>query len=340
MIKIIVDAFGGDNAPNEIVKGGVLATKKFADVKIVFTGDEDRINEVLSSMDYPADRIEIIDAKEVIENHESPTVALRQKPNSSIARAFDELRKNDDIVAFVGAGSTGAVLTAAFLKLGRLKGISRPALCPILPTVNNKQVAIVDCGANMDAKPVNLLDFAIMGKAYLSTVFNVKKPRIALLNVGVEEDKGNEVSKQAYNLLSNDSSLNFVGNMEARELLSGNYDVVVSDGFAGNVLLKGAEGAIVSVLKMIKGEIKKGVVRKMGAVLMSGAFKNLKRKINYSESGGAVLLGCKKIVVKSHGDSKAKNICASIGQVIDMHNAKLVEKITTEIEKYNKKNEL
>lgn len=331
MIKIVLDAFGGDNAPHEIVKGGVLALKRFKDIKIVFAGDENKIKEILAESDYPADRVEIIDAKEVIENNEVPTVALRAKPNSSIVKAFDELRTNDEVIGFVGAGSTGAVLTAGFLKLGRLSGVSRPALCPILPTVNGKHVALVDCGANMDAKPVNLLHFAVMGSAYLSTVYNVEKPRVALLNVGVEEHKGNELSKEAYELLSNEPSINFVGNMEARELLSGNYDVVVADGFNGNVLLKGTEGAVVNVLRMIKGEIKKGLIRKIGALFMSGGFKTLKKKINYNESGGAVLLGCKKIVLKSHGNSTAINICASIEQVIDMHNAKLIEKISKEI---------
>ena len=316
MTKVILDAFGGDYAPLEIVRGGVLALKKHKHLHLIFAGDEEKIKEVLATFDYPADRVEIIDAKEIIENDEMPTAALRAKPNSSIARAFNELRTNDEVVGIVGAGSTGAMLTAAFLKLGRLKGISRPALCPILPTVNNKQVAIVDCGANMDAKPINLLHFAVMGSAYLSTVYNVEKPRVALLNVGVEDHKGNELSKETFELLSKETRLNFVGNMEARELLSGNYDVVVADGFAGNILLKGAEGAIISVLRMIKGEIKKGVIRKVGAVFMRRAFKKLKSKINYNESGGAVLLGCKKLVVKSHGNSKAKSICASIEQAL------------------------
>mgnify|MGYP000999941607 CR=1 FL=1 len=333
MVKIVLDAFGGDNAPHEIVKGGVLALQKFKDIKIIFAGDEDKIKEILAESEYPFDRVEIIDAKEVIENNEIPTVAFKAKPNSSLVRAFDELRTNDEAIGFVGAGSTGAVLTAGFLKIGRLTGISRPALCPILPTVNNKHVAIIDCGANMDAKPINLLHFAIMGSAYLSTVYGVKSPRVALLNVGVEEYKGNELSKETYELLSKQPRINFVGNMEARELLSGNYEVVVADGFNGNVLLKGTEGAVVNILKMIKGEIKKKNIRKVGAVFMKGAFKALKKKMNYEESGGAVLIGCKKIVLKSHGNSTAKNICASIEQVLDMHQSKLIEKISQEIEK-------
>lgn len=333
MIKVIIDAAGGDNAPYEIIKGGVLALNNNKNLHLVFVGDQDKIKEILKQNTYPADRVEIIDAKEVIENDESPSAALREKPNSSIARAFDELRKRDDIVGFVGAGSTGAVLTAAFLKLGRLPGISRPALCPILPTVNGSQVSIVDCGANVDAKPINLLHFAIMGKAYMSAIYNVKEPRVALLNVGVEEHKGNELSKEAYTLLEEEKSINFVGNMEARDLLTGDYDVVVTDGFAGNVLLKSSEGAIMSVLKLIKQEINKGVIRKLGALLMSRAFGTLKNNLSYDESGGAVLLGCKKVVIKSHGNSKAQSISLSIEQVIAMHEAKLVESIAKEVAK-------
>ena len=335
MIKVVVDAFGGDNAPVEIIKGGIDALNKNKELFIVFTGDKEKIEEILKEEKcYFLDRIEIIDAKEVIENNESPTVAIRTKKDSSLVKAFDELRTNEEIAGFVGAGSTGAVLTGAFLKLGRLKGVSRPALCPILPTIKGTPVAIVDCGANMDAKPINLVHFALMGSAYLKSIYGVENPRVALLNVGVEEHKGNELSKETFEMLSKLEGINFVGNMEARELLSGDYDLVVTDGFAGNVLLKSSEGAMVSLLKMMKQEIENGVWRKLVALLMRNAFKGLKNKLDYSHQGGAVLLGCKKIIVKSHGSSNAESISASINQVVEMYNAKLVDLIAEDIEKY------
>ena len=336
MIKVVVDAFGGDNAPVEIIKGGIDALSKNDELFIIFTGDKERIEEILESEKCAfLDRIEIIDAKEIIENNESPTVAIRTKKDSSLVKAFDELRTNDEVAGFVGAGSTGAVLTGAFLKLGRLSGVSRPALCPILPTIKGTPVAIVDCGANMDAKPINLVHFALMGTAYLKSIYGVANPRVALLNVGVEEHKGNELSKETFEMLSKLEGINFVGNMEARELLSGDYDLVVTDGFAGNVLLKSSEGAMISLLKMMKQEIDNGVWRKLGALLMRNAFKSLKSKLDYSHQGGAVLLGCKKIIVKSHGSSKAESICASIEQVVQMYEAKLVDLIAENVQKYD-----
>lgn len=327
MIKVVIDCFGGDEAPLEIVKGAVDALNDNDNLFMVLVGDEDKIKSLLTEFNYTGNNYSIVDAKEIIENNESPTSAIRTKRDSSLVRAFDELRTLDDIAGFVGAGSTGAVLTAAFMKLGRIKGVSRPALCPILPTVKGGQVAIIDCGANMDTKPINLVHFALMGNAYLKSVFGIENPRIALLNVGVEEHKGNELSKQVFDCLKSIKGINFVGNMEARELLSGEYDLVVTDGFAGNVLLKSTEGAILSLLKMLKKEIKSSKLSMFGSLFMKKSFRNLKKNIDYNNKGGAVLLGCKKIVVKSHGSSKALSIKASIEQVMDMYNAKVVDKI-------------
>lgn len=336
MTKVVLDAFGGDHSPEEIVKGAVMALKKYDELNIILTGDQERLEALLESEDKNIrEKIEIIDAKEIILNEEAPTVAIRTKRDSSLVKAFDAVRTNEEVAGFVGAGSTGAVLTGAFLKLGRIKGISRPALCPILPTKKGTNVAIIDCGANMDAKPINLVHFALMGTAYLKSVYGIENPRVALLNVGVEEHKGNDLSKEAFELLSRLEGINFVGNMEARELLSGDYDLVVTDGFAGNVLLKSTEGAILSVLSMLKDEIKDGVMSKIGALLMKRVFKNLKAKLDYSKQGGAVLLGCKKLIVKSHGSSKAESICASIKQVIDMDKAKLVDLISDYVGKYD-----
>lgn len=331
-MKVIVDAFGGDNCPDEIVKGAILAVRENAELNVILTGKKQEIERVIDKSGYRGKSLIIIDAPDVILNCDVPSSAIRQKPNSSLVVAFDEMRKNEDIVGLISAGSTGALLTGAFMKLGRIKGVSRPALCPLLPTINERQVAIIDCGANMDCKPLNLVHFAIMGNAYMKSVLNIDKPKIALLNVGTENKKGNDLSKQTYDMLSSIDDLNFVGNMEARDLLSGKYDLVVTDGFSGNVLLKSTEGAILNFLKMIKIEIKSGFWSKIGAFFMRKSLMNLKTNLNYKNKGGAVFLGCKKIVIKSHGTSTAETIKQSILQVVDMHNSKIIDKISENIE--------
>ncbi len=331
MIKIVIDAFGGDYSPDEIVFATIEALAKYPDLSVVLTGDEGKLNEFLKRVNFEDVRLQIVSAPQIITNDESPTVAIRTKTDSSLVKAFDILRNDDEVCGIVAAGSTGAVLTAAFMKLGRIKGVSRPALCPILPTVKGGNVAIVDCGANMDSKPVNLQHFALMGSAYMQNIYGIEKPRVALLSVGVEDHKGNELTKEVFELLKNEKSINFVGNMEARDLLTGDYDVVVTDGFSGNVLLKSSEGAILALLKMLKNEITSSFFSKIGALFMKKSFRNLKKRIDYNNHGGAVLLGAKKLVVKSHGSSKRASILASIEQVISMHNADLCNKIEKSI---------
>jgi glycerol-3-phosphate acyltransferase PlsX len=335
MFKVVVDAFGGDNAPKEIVKGAVLAANENADIFITLVGKENEIEELLKENNFTGNNIEILHASEVIDNNEQPTLAIRKKTDSSLVKAFDLIRNGEDYAGFVSAGSTGAVLTGAVLKLGRIKGISRPALCPILPTINGGVVGIIDVGANMDTKPVNLIHFALMGVAYLKNVFGVKNPRVALLNVGVEEKKGNELTKETFGLLQQLEGINFVGNMESRDLLSGKIDLVVCDGFAGNVLLKSTEGAVYNLLKLLKKEIKSSFFSKIGYLFMKKTFKNLKTTLDYSDKGGAVFLGCKNIVVKSHGSSKADSIKASIMQVVEMKKAQVVETIESSLQNVN-----
>ena len=331
MIKIVIDAFGGDNAPSEIVKGAILAVNKNDDVHIVLAGDEEKILPLLEIEQYNKEQISILDAKDVISNNESPTEAIRLKKESSLVKALDLCKEDESVAGIISAGSTGAVLTGAFMKLGRIKGIFRPALCPILPTVTGGQVSICDCGANMDCKPEYLEQFAVMGSAYLN-LFGKKKPRVALLNVGTEDHKGDTRSKEAFALLKENKHINFVGNMEARYLLSGDYDLVVTDGFAGNVLLKSTEGAIKGLLKVMKTEIKSHLSSKIGALFMRKTFKNIKKKFNYSEQGGAVLLGCKKLVVKAHGSSKSASICECVNQMYNMAKGKLIDKISKNLE--------
>ena len=332
-MKVVVDAFGGDNAPREIVEGSILAVKKNKDLTVVLSGDEEKIKEILGNR---TERIEIVHASDVITNDESPTLAIRQKKDSSLVRAFDLLKENDETIGLVSAGSTGAVLTGAILKIGRIKGISRPALCPILPTVvDDKTVMICDSGANVDCKSEHLLHFAIMASAYYSIMGNVESPRVALLNNGAEEHKGNELTKETFPLMKK-LPINFVGNVEAREVMSGDVDVIVTDGFAGNVLLKGIEGVASGMSTLIKKEAKKNVFSALGALMM-GKFKGLKEKMDINKYGGAPFLGCKKLVVKTHGSAKREVVCNTIMQVVKLHENNLIEKIETLVQEMTQK---
>ena len=322
-MKVVVDAFGGDNAPLEVVEGAVLAVNERKDLTVVLTGKEDKIKEILNGR---TERIEIVNAEDVITNDDVPTVAIRQKKDSSLVKAFDLLKEDENVVGLVSAGSTGAILSGAIMKIGRIKGISRPALAPILPTKKDGNVIIIDSGANVDCKSEHLLHFAIMGSAYFSIVQGVESPRVALLNNGAEEHKGNELVKETYPLMKK-LPINFVGNAEAREVMSGDIDVFVTDGFAGNVLLKGVEGTASGILSTLKKEIKASFSAKIGYLFMRKAFKKLRAKLDINKHGGAPFLGCKKLVVKNHGTCGRQNICASILQVVKLHENKLNEKI-------------
>lgn len=335
MYKVVLDTMGGDNSPYAQVEGAVMAVNADSELHVILTGKENILKEELAKYTYNTAQISIIDAQDEITNDESPTVAIRTKKESSLVKAFDELKNNDEVVGIVSTGSTGAVLTGGFMKIGRIKGVSRPALCPILPTKKGGIVSICDCGANMDSKPINLVHFAIMGNAYLKGVYNVQNPRVALLSVGTEDHKGNELVHSVLPVLKELEGVNFVGNMEARDLLSGDFDLVVTDGFAGNVLLKSTEGAVITLLGMLKEEIKSRIISKIGALFMKKTFKNLKSRMDYNNKGGAVLLGTKKIVMKGHGSSKAKSVSVCLKQVVDMHKANVCAVIEEEISKIN-----
>ena len=327
-MKIVVDSFGGDNAPLEIVEGALMAIEKHKDLKLILTGKEDAIKKILNGR---LERIEIVDAQSVITNNDKPTEAIRHKTDSSLVRAYDILKERDDVIGLVSAGSTGAVLAGAIMKIGRIKGISRPALAPILPTKADSDVIIIDSGANIDCKPVNLLHFALMGSAYYSIVYNKPNPRVALLNNGREEEKGNELVKEAYPLLKN-AQINFIGNREGGDFMSGEVDVMVADGFAGNALLKGTEGAVGAVLSLLKKSIKSHALSKIGALLMKQTFNDLKNRVDIlKKHGGSPLLGCKKLIVKNHGSCKRLNILSSIEQTMLLHENKLNERIEQSI---------
>lgn len=326
---------GGDHAPEEIVLGAVDAVRADYDLTVVLVGRKENIENILKEETYPSERVEVIDADDVITNDESPTMAIKLKKNSSLVKAFDALTDGGD--GFVSCGSTGAVLVGAFMKAGRIKGVSRPALAPMLPTLkDNGKVVLCDCGANVDCKPLHLAHFAIMASAYAKAMNGVENPRVGLLNNGVEAHKGNELSKEAYEKLSSLEGINFVGNCEARDLLSGDFDVVVADGFDGNIALKSNEGAAGAVVKLILDGVNKGGLRaKIGALLLKPVLKGVKKKMDYNAYGGACFLGVNKVVVKSHGASKRKSVAASVLQAKELAEKNVVDSIRQGIEKYN-----
>lgn len=332
MYKILLDVMGGDNSPIAQVNGAVMAVNQDKDMHVVLVGDKTQIEETLKEQKYDKNQISIMHAPDTITNDDVPTVAIKQKTESSLVIALNEVRLNDDVVGMVSTGSTGAVLTGGFLKIGRLAGVSRPGLCPILPTKKGGLVALCDSGANMDCKPINIVHFATMASAYVEHAFGIKNPRVALLNVGVEDHKGNELSKQVFEMLKVQDCINFVGNMEARDLLSGDFDIVVADGFDGNVLLKSAEGALLTMFDLLKQGIKSSFSSKIGYVFMKKTFKGLKKTLDYNKHGGAVLLGCKKIIVKGHGSSKATSICECLKQVALIHKTNVIDEISKKIQ--------
>ncbi|MEG1529708.1 MAG: phosphate acyltransferase PlsX [Clostridia bacterium] len=327
-MKIIVDAFGGDNAPKEIVLGAVDATACQNDLLVVLVGNKTVIEEILKTETYDKARLTIVDAKEVITNEDVPTTAIKQKKDSSLVRALEILANDETAGGFVSAGSTGAVLAGAFMKVGRIRGISRPALAPILPSLKGKGVILCDCGANVDCKPQNLQHFALMGKAFAEAMLDAKNPRVALLSNGTEDKKGNELNHEVFGLLKADKSINFVGNCEARDVLSGDYDVIVADGFDGNIALKAAEGTANAIFSIIMDGVNNGGARaKLGALLLKPVLRGVKHKMDYNSQGGACFLGINKVIIKSHGASKRKSICASILQAATLSNADVCQKI-------------
>ena len=310
-MKIAVDAFGGDNAPKAVVEGCVAALKTYGDITIALCGDEESIKNELSAYDYDSSRVEIHHAPEVIGCDEQPTFAIRRKKNSSLVKAM-ELVRDKEAECVLSAGSTGAVLAGATFIVRRIEGVKRPALGVVFPAEKGC-VLIMDCGANVDCKPSYLMQFAVMASAYMKDVMGVDNPRIGLLNNGAEAEKGNELTKAAYKLLE-DAPVNFVGNCEARDILSGQFDAIVCDGFAGNIVLKYTEGLSSTLISMLKGELMADTRSKIGALFAKPAFRRFKKIMDYTEYGGAPLLGIDGGVVKAHGSSNAKAFAAAVGQ--------------------------
>lgn len=334
MIKIIVDCFGGDRSPRAQVEGSFAALAGNPDLHLILTGDEALLKAELEGRSYDSSRLETVHAPEVIGCDEKPTDAIRLKRNSSMMKAMIMLRDEDDIDGMVSCGSTGALVTGALVRLGRIPGVIRPAFCPLLPTMSGGIVGICDSGANVTVTAAHLRQFAIMASLYMENIYGVSSPRTALLNVGKEAEKGDDIRQEAYKLLGETECVNFVGNMESRDLLSGSYDVVVADGFSGNVLVKTTEGTALELLKKIKKDIYSRTLYKMGALLMKRMFKEEKEFMNYQNYGGSVLLGLEKVVVKGHGSSNATAVEKCIEQAVRMVSSRLSDKVAVEIAKY------
>lgn len=324
-ITIAVDAMGGDNAPAEIIKGAVLAIQEKKDIKVILTGEEAVIQKELAEYEYDKERITVVHAPELISNNEGPVLAIRRKKNSSIVVALN-LVKNKEADAFVSAGSTGAVLAGGQLIVGRIPGVERPPLAPLIPTMNGVSL-LVDCGANVDARSSHLLQFAKMGSIYMENVIGIKNPRVAIVNIGAEEEKGNLLVKETFPLLKNCTDINFIGSIEAREIPNGGADVIVCEAFVGNVILKLYEGLGMALVKKIKSGLMSTTRSKLGALLCKPALKETLKDFDASKYGGAPLLGLNGLVVKTHGNAKSSEVRNSILQCVTFTQQRINDKI-------------
>ena len=325
-VKVVVDAMGGDNAPVEIIKGAVGAINANDKVKVIFTGKKEVIEEELKQYQYNAEQVEIVDAREVIEMAEPPVKAIRSKKDSSIVKGMG-LVKEGQADAFVSCGSTGAVLVGGQVLIGRLPGVQRPPLAPLLPTAKGMAL-LIDCGANVDAKPAYLVQFAKMGSIYMKNIMGIENPRVGIVNNGAEEEKGNALVKETFPLLKACPDINFVGSVEARDIPNGDVDVIVCDAFVGNVILKLYEGVGMTLVKLIKDAMMSTTRGKIGGALVKPGMKQVIKKFSTEEYGGAPLLGLKGLVVKAHGSSKAEEVKNSVLQCIDFKEADINNKIS------------
>lgn len=322
-MKIIIDAMGGDNAPYAPIEAGVRAVSEL-DVDIVFVGKRDVIEKELKKYKYATERISIVHAQTFISNHEEPAKAVRSKKDASIVVAANML-KNNEGDALLSMGNTGALLAASLLIVGRIKGILRPALATLLPTAKGPKL-LVDAGANTNCKPENLVQFAVMGSIYMNMVMNIENPTVGLMSNGEEEGKGDGLTKESFPLLKN-SSVNFIGNIEGRDVMEGNADVITCDGFVGNVILKTIEGMGSVVSEELKSIFKSGILSEIGALFVLKGIKAFKKKMDYREYGGAPLLGVKKPVIKGHGSSDAKAVFSAIKQAKRFAQSGITEEI-------------
>ena len=330
-VRVALDAMGGDHAPGEIVKGAIDAVNERDNIKVFLVGKEALINEELNKYTYNKEQIEVVAADEVIGFDESPVMAIRRKKNSSIVVALN-LVKNKQCDAFVSAGSTGAVLAGGQFIVGRIKGVERAPLAPLIPTLKGASL-LIDCGANVDARASHLVQFAKMGSIYMEHVVGIKNPKVAIVNIGTEEEKGNALVKEAYPLLKACNDINFIGSIESRDIPKGDADVIVCEAFVGNVILKLYEGVSSALISKIKTGLMSTTKSKIGAVLVKPAIKNTLKSFDTSEYGGAPLLGLNGLVVKTHGSSSSKEVKNSILQCITFTQQHVTDKIEENIMK-------
>ena len=329
-MRIYVDAMGGDNAPQAIVEGTLEALRKHPELQVVLGGPGGQIEPLLKEAEDVRDRISLDDAPEVITNHESPVMGVRKKTNSATVKEMLALREGS-CDGFVSAGSTGAVLAGGMFRLGRIPGIERPALAPLLP--NGKgHFLLIDCGANVDCKPEYLVQFGLMGEAYMRGVMGLEKPRVGLINIGAEAEKGNALVKATYPMMEQ-APYHFVGNVEARDITGDQADVLVADGFSGNLVLKFMEGVAGTLMGIIKKEMLADTRGKIAGLIAKPAFRRVKKTMDYTEVGGAPLLGVQGAVVKAHGSSNGHAFASAIGQCMKMVNGGVVKIITEGVSK-------
>ncbi len=331
MVHVVLDAMGGDNAPEEIVKGALVALADSKDIEVTLCGREADIKKELADKEYPKDRLFIEDANDVITTEEAPVMAIRRKKDSSIVKGMN-LVKDKKADAFVSAGSSGAVLVGGQLIVGRIKGVERPPLAPLIPSTTPRGVSLlIDCGANVDARSSHLVQFAKMGSIYMEHVLGVKNPRVAIVNIGAEEEKGNMLVKETFPLLKNCPDINFIGSIEAREIPNGGADVIVCEAFVGNVILKMYEGVGKMMLGAIKGALLSSVRGKLGGLMIKPSLKGVMKKFDATEYGGAPLLGLNGLVVKVHGNATAKEISNAIKQCATFKEQKISQRIADKI---------
>ncbi|MBO6174529.1 MAG: phosphate acyltransferase PlsX [Lachnospira sp.] len=327
--RVALDAMGGDNAPGEVVKGAVEATKKENDIHVVLVGKEAAIQAELDKYDYSKEHIEVVDAADVIETGEPPVMAVRRKKESSLVKAM-YLVKEGKADAFVSAGSSGAILVGGQTIVGRIKGVERPPMAPLIPTATGVSL-LVDSGGNVDARPSFLVQWAKMGSIYMENILGIKNPRVAIVNIGLEEEKGNALVKETYPLLKECKDINFIGSIEARNIPKGDADVIVCDAFVGNVILKLYEGTASTLIKKIKGAMMSSFKTKIGALLIKKSLKEELKTLDATEYGGAPLIGLNGLVVKVHGNATSKEIGNALIQCVKFKKQKINEKITASL---------
>ncbi len=332
MVRVVVDAMGGDYAPGVPVRAAVKAVNENEDIKVILIGKRELIEKELAPFNYTGSRIEIADANEIIETGEPPVMAIRKKKDSSIVKGL-YMVKNKEAEAFISSGSSGAILVGGQVIVGRLKGVERPPLAPLIPTETGV-CCLIDCGANVDARASHMVQFAKMGSIYMEHVIGIPSPKVAIVNIGAEEEKGNMLTKEAFPLLKNCPDINFIGNIEARDIPHGKADVVVCDAFVGNVILKFYEGVGTVLLSAVKKGLLSSFRAKLGALLIKPALKSTFKKFDASEYGGAPLLGLNGLVVKAHGSAKEKEISIAIKQCAIFNEQKINTKIDEQINGY------